>query len=197
MPKQKIDKKGIIRESLKVFKAKGYANTTMADIGRACGLLKGSIYHYFSSKETLMEEVIRSLHDYYNREVFSIATDPSLNGMEKLQRLAGISEEIFLQEKAGCLMTNIGLETVNVVPRFTQLIRAYFEDWIRCLEHIFRERYPADKARSLAEQSVAEIEGAVILMQLYDDPRFLRQAHKHIIDHYLEMKLQTAERKNS
>ncbi len=189
MAKQKIDKKGIIRQSLTVFKTKGYAGASMADIAKACGLLKGSIYHYFPSKEILLEEVIQALHDYYKREVFALADDEKLDARKKLDQLASISTEIFVEEQAGCLMANIGLETAHVFPGFTKMIRNFFEDWVICLQKIFSMQMSKNEARLLAEQSVAEIEGSVLLMQLYNDKRFLDQAHQHILDHFENHKM--------
>ena len=185
MPKQKVDKKDIIKASLKVFKNLGYHRASMADIGKECGLLKGSIYHYFSSKEALMHEVIHYLHDYYKREVFSIALDDLLSGEEKLNKLTEFSERIFLEEKGGCLMANIGLETVNVVPEFSIRIRNFFNDWIEALANIFEEKYSQEEAHKLAQQAVAEIEGAVLLMQLFDSRSFLDQAHASIKNKFL------------
>lgn len=184
MPKQKVEKKDIIKASLRVFKKTGYHKASMADIGKECGLLKGSIYHYFSSKEVLMREVLQYLHDYYNREVFVIAYESDLTGKHKLERLSEISEHIFLQESGGCLMANIGLETVNVVPEFSQMIKKFFDDWINALAHIYEEIYSKTQARQIAEQGVAEIEGAVLLMQLFKDEQLLHRAHRNIIDNY-------------
>ena len=180
MPVKKVDKRDIIKASLRVFRQKGYHSTTMSDIAAACGLLKGSIYHHFEGKEDLMLQTIDFLHSYYSREVFSIAHDESLTGLEQLDKLAAISEEIFMKEKGGCLMANIGLETANDYPRFRVRIKAYFEEWIQSLEHIFRKAYDAQTAREIAEFSVAEIEGAVMLMQVYHDKRYLERAHQHI-----------------
>jgi len=45
MPIIKTDKETILKDSIALFKLHGYHNTTMAKIGEACGLIKGSIYH--------------------------------------------------------------------------------------------------------------------------------------------------------
>ena len=82
-------------------------------------------------------------------------------------------------------MANIGLETANDYPRFRVRIKAYFEEWIQSLEHIFRKAYDAQTAREIAEFSVAEIEGAVMLMQVYSDKGYLERAHRHIKKQFL------------
>lgn len=180
MPVKKVDKRTLIKESLSVFRQKGYHNATMSDIAVACGLLKGSIYHYFPSKEELMKAVIQYLHEWYKREVFSIAYEEGKSGEEKLAELATISEQIFYKEPGGCLMANIGLETANTYPDFAELIKGFFEEWITALAYIFEEFYASSEARLIAELSVGEIEGAVMLMQVYQDPGYLKRAHQHI-----------------
>lgn len=194
MPAKKIDKRTLIKESLNVFRQKGYHHTSMSDIAIACGLLKGSIYHYFASKEALMEAVIGYLHDWYKRKVFAIAYDAGLTGEEKLEALALISEEIFYQEPGGCLMANIGLETANTHPQFARLIKGFFEEWITALSHIFEAHHDAAEARTLAEISVAEIEGAVMLMQVYQDKAFLQRAHEHIKQRFATAAIATTEK---
>lgn len=185
MPVKKVDKRTLIKESLSVFRQKGYHNATMSDIAVACGLLKGSIYHYFSSKEELMKAVIQHLHEWYKREVFAIAYDKEKTGEQRLEELAAISEQIFYQEPGGCLMANIGLETANTYPEFAELIKGFFEEWITALAFIFEEFYEPEDARSIAELSVGEIEGAVMLMQVYQDRGYLERAHQHIKQRFI------------
>ncbi len=187
MPIQKVDKEQIIKESLKVFKEQGYHKTSMADIGKACGLLKGSIYHYFKSKEELMEAVIDFLNSYYQNKIFSIKNKADLTGKEKLEFLMKKSEEIFLTDKGGCLMASIGLETVNVVPIFTDKIRIFFQSWVECFSTIFSDRYDEEKAKELAIYGVAEIEGSVMLMQIFQNEKYLKDAHKRIMNRYLNL----------
>lgn len=184
MPLQKIDRIALIKTSLNVFRTHGYHHTSMAHIAEACGLLKGSLYHYYSSKKALMLAVIEYLSDHYEKTVFSITQDQTKTGMQKLAYLVEQSEHIFLTHKGGCLMASIGLETVNVVPEFTEKIRRFFTVWMEAFTHIFVETYSLDSAKRLAEQSVAEMEGAVLLMQLFQDETYVHNAHARIIDRY-------------
>lgn len=184
MPVKKADKRSILKESLNVFRHKGYHNASMSDIAAACGLLKGSIYHYFEGKEDLMREVIAYLHDWYSRKIFSIAYDPSLSGKEKLETLIQKSEEVFFNEPGGCLMANIGLEVAGVHEGFSKQIRDYFEDWVNCLAEIFKERHTEELSRDLAEISVAELEGGVMLMQIYQDKKHLIRIHNLILKRF-------------
>ena len=47
----------LIRETARLFGVKGYENTSMRDIAAAIGILPGSLYHHFESKEQLFVAV--------------------------------------------------------------------------------------------------------------------------------------------
>ena len=44
----------ICRKAARVFSTNGFSSSSLMDVSRACGLSKGGIYHYFSSKEELL-----------------------------------------------------------------------------------------------------------------------------------------------
>jgi AcrR family transcriptional regulator len=46
-----------------LFATKGYRNTTVRDIADAAGILSGSLYHHFESKEQMVDEILRSFQD--------------------------------------------------------------------------------------------------------------------------------------
>ena len=179
MPIQKITREEIIRRSLPIFKTQGYHKTTMADIAGACGLLKGSIYHYFKSKEELMLNVLFFLNSYYEAKVFSVR-NANLSAEEKIEYLIGRSEEIFKGDGNGCLMASIGLETNSVVQSFKEITQQFFNNWMNCFHEIYKTRFPEEKARDLAEAGVAEIEGSLMLMQVFDDGSYLDRSHDRI-----------------
>ena len=78
MPIVKTDKESIIKKSIHLFKVQGYYHTTMADIGEANGLIKGSIYHHFKSKEDLALECLKYIHVYFKQNIYSIAYDEKI-----------------------------------------------------------------------------------------------------------------------
>ncbi|MHC0037695.1 TetR/AcrR family transcriptional regulator [Pseudoneobacillus sp. C159] len=49
----------IVKSALECFAQKGFATTTVHDIGTRCGLSKGSIYTYFDSKEAIYLELLQ------------------------------------------------------------------------------------------------------------------------------------------
>ena len=128
MARQKVDESYIILQSLILFRQRSYHNTSMADIAEACGILKGSLYHYFSSKEQLMGKVIEYVHEYFQNEIFSQAYQENLSASERLENLALAAEKVFFDQETGKLYGNIGIESALVIPEFNGIIRAFFTD---------------------------------------------------------------------
>ena len=48
----------ILYEAGKLFRRKGFNGTSMQDIASEVGILKGSIYYYFNSKDEIFREVL-------------------------------------------------------------------------------------------------------------------------------------------
>jgi AcrR family transcriptional regulator len=48
----------ILASAGQLFAAKGVAATTVREIGNSVGLLSGSLYHYFDSKDTMVEQLV-------------------------------------------------------------------------------------------------------------------------------------------
>ena len=55
--KTPVTRESILSATAKIYVREGYAGTTIRDIAAAQGLLPGSIYHHFSSKEKLVIEL--------------------------------------------------------------------------------------------------------------------------------------------
>jgi TetR/AcrR family transcriptional regulator, cholesterol catabolism regulator len=52
----------VIEAAVKIFWEKGYANASVQDVADALGMLKGSLYYYIDSKETLLKKIFDDSH---------------------------------------------------------------------------------------------------------------------------------------
>ena len=182
MPKQKVNVEDILKQSLKLFRQKSYHNTSIADIASACGLLKGSLYHYFPSKEALMSAVIKYAHEYFQKEVFSIAYDVTMSPQQRMEKMFKKSERALLSE--GNIMGNIGVETARAIPEFAEHIRAFYTEWINAVAFVFKEITNEDDAMKLAEQTVAEFEGAVMMSRIFKDTKYIKNAYDRLVNRF-------------
>lgn len=52
----------ILEAAIDIFSRKGYAAASLQDVANTVGLLKGSLYHYISSKESLLFRIFNEAH---------------------------------------------------------------------------------------------------------------------------------------
>ncbi|MCE2781173.1 TetR/AcrR family transcriptional regulator [Limnohabitans sp.] len=74
----------LIEKAALLFGARGYANTSMRDISAAFGILHGSIYHHFGSKEELFITVYASGVDRFVKDVEK-AIEPYSDPWQRLE----------------------------------------------------------------------------------------------------------------
>jgi AcrR family transcriptional regulator len=177
MPVQKITREEILEKSLLIFRRQGYHRTTMQDLADACGVLKGSFYYHFDSKEALMKELLQNIGRYLDKKVYTIAYDEALLPKERLDKLMLKLGKQLLSQEGGCIVGNTTLETLGLVPEFEPILKQIFDGWIKALEHIYATQKSPEAALRLARQTVAELEGAVMLSRLYPDSDLLRDAY--------------------
>lgn len=69
-----------------MFAQRGLRATTVRDIADSAGILSGSLYHHFSSKEEMVDEVLRGFLDWlFDRYRQIVDTEP--NPLERLKGL--------------------------------------------------------------------------------------------------------------
>lgn len=75
-----VRKRRILDASAHLFATRGFADTTVRDIADAVEVLSGSLYHYFSSKEAILEAVMREFMLDLSAGVEEIAASPAPAG---------------------------------------------------------------------------------------------------------------------
>lgn len=100
----------IIEKAMQVFWEKGYDQTSLKDLIDATGLLKGSLYNTFGSKEKLFLECLEFYGDFSRSRHYSEG-DPVLYLKNFFKRL--INQGVDKDFRKGCLIMNSCLEFAN------------------------------------------------------------------------------------
>lgn len=182
MPVIKTDRESIIKESIHLFKVYGYYSTTMANIGEACGLIKGSIYHHFKSKEELALECLKYIHEVFTKDIFSIAYRENIEPSVRLKLFTKAVEKYFLNSEGGCLLGNFALEISNNIPSLKNEIIDYFNHWKEALYEILKIEFGNKIAKEKATQIVASTQGSIMLMRLYGSPTPFKSQNREILN---------------
>ncbi|MBL1223998.1 TetR/AcrR family transcriptional regulator [Enterococcus sp. BWR-S5] len=74
----------ILDTAKSLFLSKGYDKTTINDILKAIGIAKGTFYHYFKSKEEVMEAVVMRVIEQDMVIAREIAANTELSALDKI-----------------------------------------------------------------------------------------------------------------
>ena len=101
-----------------MFAERGLRATTVRDIADAAGILSGSLYHHFSSKEAMVDEVLRGfldwLFDRYQRII-----DTESNPLARLEGLFMASFDAIEHHHAEVVIYQDEAKRLSAQPRFT------------------------------------------------------------------------------
>jgi TetR/AcrR family transcriptional repressor of nem operon len=158
-----------------LFRTKGYQATSMSDVAQMCRLGKASLYHHFAGKEELALAVMAKVQAKFDISVFSYAYDETLSSKQRLLKMNNAIKQFFPIETGGCLFANFAIEQINRIPAFEAPIRHYFDSWSTAYTAIFSQAFGAAAARSLADDFVSDLQGALVLMRITGDHGPLRR----------------------
>jgi len=69
----------VLKSAMKVFLAKGYSQTSLADIAKNAGYTRGAVYWHFEDKGEILEILVSKFHDrflYRQAEIIPSTLDP-------------------------------------------------------------------------------------------------------------------------
>jgi AcrR family transcriptional regulator len=130
---------------------KGYEQMTIQDMLDELRISKGAFYHYFDSKQALLEALIERMGDQIEQLVLPIVHDPALPALEKLQRFFAILNRWKIARKEFFLsLLRVWYSDDNAIVR-QKLLAArvkYLTPWLSVIirqgiqEGVFSTSYP-------------------------------------------------------
>jgi len=100
-----------------MFAERGLRATTVRDIADSAGILSGSLYHHFKSKEQMVEEVLRDFLDWlFGRYQEIVDTEP--NPLERLKGLFMTSFEAIEHRHAQVVIYQDEAKRLSSLPQF-------------------------------------------------------------------------------
>jgi AcrR family transcriptional regulator len=126
----------IVSAAAKIFRTKGYHAATVRDIADEVGILKGSLYHHFASKEELLYLVVKEPIAQMYRTITEIAAADA-TAAEKLRRAISAHLEAFDRHYPHLFVYLRERESVK--RRFREMIGFSPKEYERCWQQILRE----------------------------------------------------------
>jgi len=143
----------IIRAARELFESKDYDKSTMQDIMEKLGIAKGTIYHYFQSKQALLEAVVEHIVDEElekKKELLNSSRVKNLSAIEKIKIL--VTEDKTDEENEQILKNlhhpeNAEMHTKQLGRYIAKLAPLWAEIFSQgCVEGYFKTDYPLETA---------------------------------------------------
>jgi len=104
----------------RLFAEKGFKNTTVRDIADAAGILSGSLYHHFDSKESMVDEILST----FQAELFAAYDDvlaSDADARTKIERAVRLSFAAIDQHPDEVAIFQNEADYLGNFPRFAYL----------------------------------------------------------------------------
>jgi TetR/AcrR family transcriptional repressor of nem operon len=126
-PRQ-FDEGAVLDAAIEVFWRQGYENTSMADLLKATGLHKGSLYQSFGDKHTLFITALRRYIENLRTEMSGIllSADTAIEGMRAAMRRAVMMYRDDSHSR-GCMILNTLVEQGSHDEEIMQLLENTFK----------------------------------------------------------------------
>lgn len=136
-----------------LFMTKGYEETSTRDILKACDIAKGTLYHYFKSKEEILDALVEQFTGVLAQQASDIANRNDLSATQKLFLIVlgdkqtdgkeKMIETLHQVENAKLHIKSI-VETIKLLtPILTKVVEAGIE------EGVFHTPYPQEVVEQL------------------------------------------------
>jgi AcrR family transcriptional regulator len=138
----------IVKAARDLFQSKEYDKATMQELMKTLKIAKGTIYHYFSSKEDLLEAVVEDLIDEELKKKEALIDDCRLRNLDAAEtirmlatkdRMAEENEQILdaLHQPGNIIVhaRQLGRYLTKLAPIYAAVIEAGREEGIFDTEH--------------------------------------------------------------
>ncbi|MFL6822050.1 MAG: TetR/AcrR family transcriptional regulator [Xanthobacteraceae bacterium] len=125
----------ILDAALEEFAARGFAATRLDDVARRARIAKGTIYLYFRDKESLFQELVRTM---LSPLVGTIAAAPLSE--VPIRSVAEMIVDVFVREIYGTRRKDVIRLIISEGPRFPKLAEIYYREVIARVLPVIRAR---------------------------------------------------------
>lgn len=129
----------ILKSAARVFADQGFARASMVQVAQDCGISKANIYHYYSSKDALLFDIL----DNYLRDLRDRLASLPLDGADPSEKLRRIVAETLQAYEGMDHEHKIQTEGIPLLgPTEQAVLKGYQRDMVRQLSGIISEIAP-------------------------------------------------------
>lgn len=160
------------------FREHGFEGASIAHLGAAAGLGKGSLYNFFpGGKEEMAAAVLADVDAWFTGSIFEPLENAPPGDPAAISAISAMFEAVTAYFRSGrrvCLQGAFALGRERDL--FAATIAGYFERWIASLTAALRAAGSSEPAaRSAAVEVIAAVQGGIVLSRALDNPEIFLQ----------------------
>jgi len=179
----------IVQAAVDLMRVRGVAATTLDDVRAASGTSKSQLYHHFTDKDCLVQEVIaHQARDVLEREEQQLRQLNSIRGLERW-RDAILQRSAIHDGAYGCQLGSLASELSDHNELARTALAQHFETWLGLIAAGLERMRSSGKLRPDAEPErlatglMGALEGGYLLAQTQHDTRPMRISLDMAIDY--------------
>jgi TetR/AcrR family transcriptional repressor of nem operon len=163
----------LLAAAMELFALQGYANTPLAQIARKAGVLPGSLYYFFPTKQDLLNATLEQRKDLLWCEVLDPIWSAEADPIERVFALMKGYRQMLEMTcfSHGCPIGNLVIEVAETHPDSRHLLVQNFDNWLTYVSRCFEDSQSllprGINAHQLAVFVLTTMEGAVMLARAY------------------------------
>ncbi len=172
----------LLLAAAQLFVKKGYSGASLSEIAAACNIKKSSLFHHFVSKEAIALETIAMVKKFCEETIFKPAYDTELSPEQRKKVFLEKSRHFFCERTDNnALVGFLGIALVDVADAFNAPVKEYFDAWQKVISQLLQDRCGSERAQALALGVVSQLQGALLMWRVYQDPRYIDEAYQQLV----------------
>lgn len=162
------EREEILNRLFVVFRDHGYEGASLADLSRATGLGKSSLYHHFPrGKEQMAEAVLGKGKAFIQSALVDVARSPEPLRI-RIRKIIRALETLYAGGSNPCVLGRLAVSEIG--PEGRKIAQEIFTIWTDAIARLAGESgMPQLRAHHFAEDWVARVQGTLILFAATGD----------------------------
>lgn len=173
----------ILMAALEVFAEKGYTSSSIEQIAKKAGMAKGSVYHYFDSKEAVLEAVIINGMADFEEIMKEVHSKPS--PAEQLQVLISTSFDSIRERKDFWKLYFSLLTQLSLPKSLEQLMGPMITEMFTFMTYLL-EALGVENAAVESKVLAATMDGAFLHYLMLGEEYPLKKVEAAILKKYIK-----------
>lgn len=164
----------ISENALEVFNRKGYYNTNMDDIAKACNIGRTTLYDYFKNKEAIFLYTMESFFDIIDCHIYEVKNINTIDSIDKIKYIFNIVFNAYMElEPMSLMILDIWAILYRDKPELISGTKMRMHKYRELLSKILRQGIEKKEIKELNPDSMG-----ITLLSLVDSLIFALQITK-------------------